>query len=287
MNVPDLGAESITEGTVMEWRVEVGGFVKKGDVIAVIETDKVTVEVNAPESGVLEEILVKVDETAEIGKPFCKIRPGAEGAAPTTPAPAAAATPAPAAAAAPAPAAPAAAASGKPVEMKVPDFGAESITEGSMMEWNFKVGDFVKKGDLLVSIETDKITIEVNAQESGILQSVALKEGDTAEVGKPLCSIIPGGAPSPSAQAPAPKKVASPAPAPSAPASPKAAPSKPEPAKTPPAAAPSPGGGREERRTKMSRMRLKIASRLKEAQNTTAMLTTFQEVDMTGIMQLR
>merc|ERR1719316_372517 len=82
MNVPDLGAESITEGTIMEWKAKVGDSVNKGDVITVIETDKVTVDVNAPESGTIEELLVEEGAVCEVGKPLVKIKPGPGGSAP-------------------------------------------------------------------------------------------------------------------------------------------------------------------------------------------------------------
>merc|ERR1719335_102422 len=82
MVVPDLGAESITEGTIMEWKLAVGDPVNKGDVITVIETDKVTVEVNAPEPGTIEELLVEEGAVCEVGKPLLKIKLGPGGSAP-------------------------------------------------------------------------------------------------------------------------------------------------------------------------------------------------------------
>lgn len=113
VNVKDFGAESITEGTVMEWKAQIGQMVKKGEVIAAIETDKVTVDVVAEQDGVLAEILVKavaavdgfltevfvkVDETAVAGEKLCIITPGvapAGGDAPAATTPAPTPTPAP------------------------------------------------------------------------------------------------------------------------------------------------------------------------------------------------
>lgn len=202
-------------------------------------------------------------------------------------------------------------ATGEILEMTVPDLGAESITEGTIMEWKFAVGDAVNKGDVITVIETDKVTVEVNAPDSGTIKELYVAEGAVCEVGKPLVKIElgPGGA-APAKAAPAadaaPTPAASPAggggsmlakgleaaaaqregkPAPAAPAAaaPKAAP-KPAAAAPPSISVP---GSREERRVKMTRMRSRIATRLKDAQNTAAMLTTFQEVDMGPCMEMR
>merc|ERR1719478_506123 len=90
MKTPDFGAESITEGTLMEWKANVGDFVKKGAIIAMVETDKVTVEATAEIDGILTEVFVKVDETAVAGADFCTITPAAAPAAAPSAAPAAA-----------------------------------------------------------------------------------------------------------------------------------------------------------------------------------------------------
>lgn len=141
---------------------------------------------------------------------------------------------------------------------------------------------------MIASIETDKVTVEVNALESGTLASILVDVDDTAAVGQTICSIDTSGTP-PAGGAEAPK-VAPKAPAAAAPA---AAASKPTPAATPtPSAAatqatPAADDSRGETRVKMNRMRMTIAKRLKDAQNTAAMLTTFQEVDMGNLIQLR
>lgn len=171
--------------------------------------------------------------------------------------------------------------------MKTPDFGAESITEGTVEEWKYKVGDYVKKGDIITMIETDKVTVEVTAEESGTLTEILVDVEGTAVKGEPLCTIALGGEPPPeSASAAAPAAAAAPAVAAPAAAAAAPAPAASTPVAATPAVAPK-ENGRPERRVKMTRMRKAIAKNLKSAQDTTAMLTTFQEVDMSGIMQLR
>jgi 2-oxoglutarate dehydrogenase E2 component (dihydrolipoamide succinyltransferase) len=200
-------------------------------------------------------------------------------------------------------------ATGDIFEMTVPDLGAESITEGTIMEWKLAKGDPVNKGDVITVIETDKVTVEVNAPESGTIEELLVEEGAVCEVGKPLLKIKLGPGGSAPAKAPEAAPAAAAAPAASAPpssmlaqgleaahaeregkpaAAPAAAP-KAAPKAAPAAPAPSISvpGSREERRVKMTRMRARIATRLKDAQNTAAMLTTFQEVDMGPVMEMR
>ncbi|CAE8708795.1 unnamed protein product [Polarella glacialis] len=186
------------------------------------------------------------------------------------------------------------------MDILTPPFGAESITEGTLMEWSKKVGDFCSKGEVIAVIETDKVSVEVKAPESGILTEILAAADETVGVDQKLAVLTPGGeAPAKAAEAPkaeAPKAEA-PKAAPAAVAA-KAAPAKAAPAAVaakpaaapvakPAAAAPAADGERPERRVKMTRMRLSIAKRLKDAQNTAAMLTTFQEVDMGALMEMR
>ena len=226
-------------------------------------------------------------------------------------------------------------------EIKVPTLG-ESVTEATVAKWMKQAGDGVAVDEPLVELETDKVTLEVNAQTAGTLAEIMVAEGATVEVGAILGMIAEGAVAAPAAQAPA-------APAPAAPA-PTAAAAAPAPAPAPaavpsaqvqvlspavrrlveennlnpakiaasgkdgrlvkadvlaaiaagtakagapqaatPTAAdlpPRPDDPREER-VRMSRLRQVIAKRLKDAQNTAAMLTTFNEVDMTAVMALR
>ncbi len=217
-------------------------------------------------------------------------------------------------------------------EIRVPTLG-ESVSEATIGKWFKKPGEAVKADEPLVELETDKVTLEVNAPAAGVLGEIVAKEGDTVGVSALLGTIAEGGAaaaPAPKAEA---KPAAAPAPAAEAPkaAATKAADSGPavsrlaaesgvDPSKVAasgkdgrvtkgdmlaaiatggaaaPAAAPAPiavrapsapdDGAREER-VKMTKLRQTIARRLKEAQSNAAMLTTFNEVDMSGVMALR
>ncbi len=215
------------------------------------------------------------------------------------------------------------------IEIRVPTLG-ESVSEATIGRWFKKAGDAVKADEPLVELETDKVTLEVNAPSSGVLAEIAVKDGETVGVGALLGQISDSGAApakseaQPAAAAPAP---AAPAPAAGQPVmqpSPAAAKiaadnnvdaasiagsgvrgqvlkgdvlaklAQPAPAPAPaPAApvqarAPSPATDAErEQRVRLTRLRQTIARRLKDAQNTAAMLTTFNEVDMTEVMALR
>jgi 2-oxoglutarate dehydrogenase E2 component (dihydrolipoamide succinyltransferase) len=211
-------------------------------------------------------------------------------------------------------------------EIRVPTLG-ESVTEATIGKWFKKPGDAVKQDEPLVELETDKVTLEVNAPASGTLAEIVAKDGDTVGVGALLGQISEGAAgaapAAPKASAPA----AAPAPAPAAKAG-AAMPPSPAAAKVaadaglsagdiagsgkrgqvlkgdvlaaianPPAAAqaapvavraPSaPTDAAREERVRMTKLRQTIARRLKDAQNTAAMLTTFNEVDMGPLMALR
>ncbi|CAK8987617.1 Dihydrolipoyllysine-residue succinyltransferase component of 2-oxoglutarate dehydrogenase complex, partial [Durusdinium trenchii] len=89
------------------------------------------------------------------------------------------------------------------VEIKVEDFGGESITEGTIMEWQKKVGDFCAKDEILALIETDKVTIEVKAPENGVLEKILAEAEATVEKNQLLATFTPGGEPPKSAAAPA------------------------------------------------------------------------------------
>ncbi|ORX87847.1 dihydrolipoamide succinyltransferase [Basidiobolus meristosporus CBS 931.73] len=188
--------------------------------------------------------------------------------------------------------------------VKVPSL-AESITEGTLKTWIKKVGDFVHQDEEVASIETDKVDIAVNSPVSGTILEVFAQEEDNIEVGADLFKIELGDAPAEGAAKPeAPKeepKKTEPkkeTPPPQA-EKPKAAeptpqapkPSQPQQSSIPPAATSGNPqeqlGAREERRVKMSRMRLRISERLKESQNVAASLTTFNEIDMSNLMNMR
>ena len=173
----------------------------------------------------------------------------------------------------------------------------DSITEGTVASVEVAVGDLVAADQVLVQVETDKVTIDVRSPESGTVASIAVGVDETVTVGQGVAEITPGDGPAaaPAAAEPEPTPEpaepqakapgAAPAPAAAPKAAPAAAPAAPAPAA--PAPAPAPAGGRGERRVAMTRMRRRIAERLKAAQNTAAMLTTYNEVDMGAAMELR
>jgi len=197
------------------------------------------------------------------------------------------------------------------LEIKVPALG-ESVSEASIAKLHKKVGDAVKADELIVELETDKVTLEVNAPSAGVISSLNVAEGDSVKVGDLIALMQEGAAAATSkpvalevetkqqdshSLSPAPKKLAAEnnvdtstisgsgkdgrvtkgdvleaISKPAAPLAPKA---------------PTNFGEKPIERVKMSRLRLKIAERLKESQNTAAILTTFNEVDMSTIMALR
>jgi 2-oxoglutarate dehydrogenase E2 component (dihydrolipoamide succinyltransferase) len=224
------------------------------------------------------------------------------------------------------------------IEIKAPSF-PESVADGTVATWHKKPGDAVKRDELIVDIETDKVVLEVLAEADGVLGAIVAEEGATVLSNQLLGSIEEGGAAAaPAAAAPAsaaaaPAQAAAPAAAPApaagdedaigAPAArklaeenginlssvkgtgkdgrvtkedvvaaieaKKSAPAA-APAAKPAAAAAAPvvaAGDRTEKRVPMTRLRAKVAERLVEAQSNMAMLTTFNEVDMTEVMALR
>jgi len=225
-------------------------------------------------------------------------------------------------------------------DILVPAMG-ESITEGTISKWLVKVGDSVKQGDLLLELETDKVNLEISAEQDGVISEIVANEGDTVKIGDPVGRIgAAGAAPAAAAPAAAPAQEQAAAPVAAPASAPAAAPSSNEgssatlatpaarklarekgidlnavPARDPigrihasdvasagtaPAAAPqaapaapaaidkpTSNANKPEERKRMSRRRMTIAKRLVEAQHTAAMLTTFNEVDMSAIMEIR
>ncbi|MBO6508158.1 MAG: 2-oxoglutarate dehydrogenase complex dihydrolipoyllysine-residue succinyltransferase [Roseibium sp.] len=312
IRVPTLG-ESVSEATIAQWFKKPGDAVNQDEPLVELETDKVTVEVPAPAAGTLESIVVNEGDTVEPGALLGQI---AEGAA-------AAAAPA---AAAPAKAETKSEAKAELVDVVTPSAG-ESVTEAEVGEWSVKVGDVVKADDTLVELETDKAAQEVPAPVGGTVVKIAAETGATVEPGVLLCQIDPSGAGAAAAPAaaasPAP---AAPAPAagsamPAAPSAQKmmaennlsadqvagsgkrgqvlkgdvinaiasgATAASSAPAATPVARGPVAAEDEvREERVRMTKLRQTIARRLKDAQNTAAMLTTYNEVDMGPVMELR
>eukprot|EP00560_Eucampia_antarctica_P008142 CAMPEP_0197826090 /NCGR_PEP_ID=MMETSP1437-20131217/3083_1 /TAXON_ID=49252 ORGANISM="Eucampia antarctica, Strain CCMP1452" /NCGR_SAMPLE_ID=MMETSP1437 /ASSEMBLY_ACC=CAM_ASM_001096 /LENGTH=442 /DNA_ID=CAMNT_0043426359 /DNA_START=45 /DNA_END=1373 /DNA_ORIENTATION=+ len=196
-----------------------------------------------------------------------------------------------------------------PVKLiEVPSMG-DSISEGTIVDLPVAPGDHVQADDVVVVLETDKVSVDVRSPEAGRVLEILGEVDDVVEVGSDLFRMDTDDVPDvtePASEAPPPPPTAVPSKAetvaPSAPPTPVQT-SAPEPPKraTPPSPPPPPPpsnttsfpsasaflGQRTERRTKMSRMRQRVAARLKDAQNTAAMLTTFQEVDMGNLMEVR
>lgn len=181
--------------------------------------------------------------------------------------------------------------------LPVPDMG-ESITEGTMVGYLKEAGEAVEEDDIVAQIETDKITVDVRAPQAAVVTELLAEDGDVVQVGQAIATLDF------SAEAVAAAATAAPSELGSAPATDSSKEADPIPAHTPePSAASLPSKAAEqapvpvqatlnmsesgERRVGMSRMRKRIAERLKEAQNTAAMLTTFNEVDMSALMDLR
>ncbi|PNI08002.1 2-oxoglutarate dehydrogenase, E2 component, dihydrolipoamide succinyltransferase [Arthrobacter sp. AFG7.2] len=283
VNLPALG-ESVTEGTVTRWLKQVGDRVEVDEPLLEVSTDKVDTEIPSPVAGVIEEILVAEDETAEVGAPLVRIGDGSGGGAPAEEAPAAEQASAPAEAPsteapapaeapsteAPAPEAPAqeasapetpAAGGGESHEVTLPALG-ESVTEGTVTRWLKAVGDAVEVDEPLLEVSTDKVDTEIPSPVAGTLQEIRVSEDETAEVGSVLAVIgsgataAPAEAPSteapvqeaPKAEAPqaeAPAPQAAPAQAAPQQEAPKAAPAPQAPAAAPASAEAAPAGGSE------------------------------------------
>jgi len=179
---------------------------------------------------------------------------------------------------------------------------ADSISEGDIA-WLKEVGDVVALDETVGEVETDKTSLPVNAPAAGTVTKLLVEDGETVTPGTALFEMEEGDAPAATPTQAVKKEEAAPAPAAAAPVAasavptqaPKAAPVPVAPikaTKTADFSAPEPvtlgaGPSRGERRVKMNRMRLRIAQRLKDAQNTCAMLTTFNELDMSGILSMR
>ena len=233
INVPALG-ESVTEAEVAKWFKQVGDAVEADEPLVELETDKVTLEVNAPAAGVLAEIVAGEGAEVEVGAVLGRIdETGAAVAA-------AASSEAPAAAAAPEPE-PEPEPASAPLSPAVRKLVAEHDLDPGEIEGTGKDGRLTKAD----------VEAYLAARTAAVEQAAALKPEPAPPAPKP--------APEPAAPKPAAK----------------------------PAPAPPRADDEREVRVRMSRLRRRIAERLKEAQNSAAMLTTFNDVDMTAILDLR
>ncbi len=300
IKVPVL-PESVADATIATWHVSVGDTVSRDQNLVDIETDKVVLEVVSPEDGVITEISQEEGATV-LGEQLIALV-GASGAAPAsentqTAAPAATAT------------------EGKSVDINVPVL-PESVADATIATWHVQPGESVSRDQNLVDIETDKVVLEVVAPEDGVMGEHIHNEGDTV-LGEQLIGKLIAGAASSAGTTPVTPNatttsdehsdVLTPsvrrliaekgldatkiqgtgkggrvtkedvdnflkAPAPAA--------------KSAPVTTAAPVGERTQKRVPMTRLRKTIATRLLEAKNSTAMLTTFNEVNMKPIMDLR
>ncbi len=316
VRVPTLG-ESVSEATVATWFKKPGDTVAVDEMLCELETDKVTVEVPSPAAGKLGDIiasegetvgvdalLATIAESGQAGPEEMKERP-AEAEARPSGTPNGEAT--------------------ESIDVMVPTLG-ESVSEATVSTWFKSVGDEIAQDEMLCELETDKVSVEVPAPAAGILTEIVAAEGSAVEAGGKL-AVISGSADAAASAPAAPSETPAPAAQPSggkdvanAPSAEKAmaeaglsadqvkgtgrdgrimkedvqrAVSAAAQAPAPSATAPAPrapvaaeDAGREER-VKMTRLRQTIARRLKDAQNTAAILTTYNEVDMGAVMDLR
>ncbi|WP_286258519.1 2-oxoglutarate dehydrogenase complex dihydrolipoyllysine-residue succinyltransferase [Pseudoalteromonas apostichopi] len=307
IKVPVL-PESVADATVATWHVSVGDKVSRDQNLVDIETDKVVLEVVAPNDGVITEISQEEGATV-LGEQVIALLGDADAAPASDESAPAKSEDAPAAQSAPA-------SEGKEVDIKVPVL-PESVADATIATWHVQPGEAVTRDQNLVDIETDKVVLEVVAQEDGIMGEHIHAEGETVLGEQVIGKVKAGAAPA----APAAKAEEAPA-SESNDSSDVLTPSvrrliaekgldaskikgsgkngrvtkedvdkflkAPAAAPKAEAAAPAaPMGDRTQKRVPMTRLRKTIANRLLEAKNSTAMLTTFNEVNMKPIMDLR
>ena len=296
VRVPTLG-ESVSEATIATWFKKSGDQVEVDEMLCELETDKVTVEVPSPVAGKIAEIIAPEGSIVSVEALLALITEGAVTASVN-------------------PQAAAAAPASNPV--MVPTLG-ESVSEATVSIWYKKLGDMVMQDEMLCELETDKVSVEVPAPVAGVLSEIFAIEGSIVEAGGRLAVIgsdvtsfapvkdvsVPTAARKDVENAPSAKKLMAEenlidgsvvgtgkggrvmkedviktlqsVPVIKEPSNQKVSMRAPVPADD---------ASREER-VKMSRLRQTIARRLKDSQNTAAMLTTFNEVDMTEVMALR
>ncbi len=200
IKVPDIG--DFSDVPVIEIFVKVGDTVKAEDPLVSLESDKATMDVPAPRGGVVESITVKLGDKVSEGSVIMTFK--ADGGSAAAPAPAEAAKPsvsaAPSATSAPAGVA----------EVRVPDIG--DFKDVPVIEIFVKIGDTVKAEDPIVSLESDKATMDVPAPLSGVVTAIGIKIGDKVSEGSVILSLATGDAPAATSTAPAPSAPAAAAP---------------------------------------------------------------------------
>ena len=297
IKVPVL-PESVADATIATWHVKAGDTVSRDQNLVDIETDKVVLEVVAPEDGVISEILFQEGDTVLGEQLIANLTSGGAAAVP-------------AAKATPAVAAPAA--SGPATDIKVPVL-PESVADATIATWHVKVGEAVEQDQNLVDIETDKVVLEVVAPSAGVLSEILFEEGATVLAEQAIAKFVAGAVTAAAPVAAADSGAESDALSPSVrrllaekgldaasikgtgkggrvtkddvEKSLKSVPAA-KAASTTTEAPAVPMGERTEKRVPMTRLRKTIANRLLQAKNSTAMLTTFNEINMKPIMDLR
>ncbi len=293
IRVPALG-ESVTEGTVATWLKGSGETIARDEVLCELETDKVTVEIRSPASGRLGKIVAVEGSTVNVNALLATVEDTDTVVAEPRNDPDTAV----------------------PTDIIVPSLG-ESVTEATVSRWLRAIGEPVAQDEILCELETDKVSVEVPAPTSGILSEVLAPEGTAVEAGGKLAVLASGKTPVLPAKpttgrdvenAPSARKLmaehdltpdavkgtgrdgrimkedvnaALTAPALDA------ARSATYPPETSTHASAAAGEAAREERVPMTRLRQTIARRLKDAQNTAAMLTTYNEVDMGTVMDIR
>jgi pyruvate dehydrogenase E2 component (dihydrolipoamide acetyltransferase) len=209
VKVPDIG--DFDEVAVIELLVKVGDTVKAEQSLITVESDKASMEIPSSTAGVVKELKVKLGDKVSEGSVVLVVE--ADGEAAATPAPAAtAAAPAPAPVAAPVAAPAAAPAASGPVEVRVPDIG--DFKDVAVIEVFVKPGDTVKVEQSLITVESDKASMEIPSSHAGVLKELKVKVGDKVNIGD-LLAILEGAAGA-AAPAPAPAAAAPVAAAPAA-----------------------------------------------------------------------
>jgi 2-oxoglutarate dehydrogenase E2 component (dihydrolipoamide succinyltransferase) len=308
IRVPTLG-ESVTEATVATWFKKPGDPVAVDEMLCELETDKVTVEVPSPVAGYLVEIVAPEGTTVGVAALLAQVGEGSATPGRNEKTRDAVAQPG--------------AKEGKMIDVMVPTLG-ESVSEATVSTWFKKPGDMVAQDEMLCELETDKVSVEVPSPAAGVLVEIIAAEGSTVAANARLAVISTDAKAAAPQHAPAAAAPAAPVAAPAkdvedAPAAKKAmaeagisrdavtgtgrdgrvmkddvaravaaaaAPALASVPAAPRAPVPADDAAREER-VKMTRLRQTIARRLKDAQNTAAMLTTYNEADMSAIMALR
>src|SRR3954470_2811295 len=167
ITMPQMG-ESVTEGTILEWRKQVGDPVEQDEALLDVSTDKVDTEVPSPAAGTLTKILVQPDETVPVGTVLGEIEigGGGNGAAPPP-------------------------AEAELVDVEFPQMG-DSVTEGTVLEWLKQVGDHVALEEELVEISTDKVDAQMPSPVEGTLAEILVQADETVPTGTVLCRIAAG-----------------------------------------------------------------------------------------------